>query len=40
VLIQAGVKHRCAGAEDAYDEEMLGSLAGRHAGKKAGGSGE
>ena len=31
MLVQAGVKHRCAGAEDACDEEILGSLAGGHA---------
>lgn len=34
MLIQAGVKHRCAGAEDACDEEKLGSLAGGHTGKE------
>ena len=34
MLVQAGVKHRCAGAEDACDEEILGSLAGGHAGKR------
>ena len=34
MLVQAGVKHRCAGAEDACDEEILGSLAGGHAGKE------
>ena len=36
MLVQAGVEHRCAGAEDACDEEMLGSLAGGHAGKGGG----
>ena len=36
MLIQAGVKHRCAGAEDACNEKILGMLAGGHAGKKEG----
>ena len=30
MLIQAGVKHRCAGAEDACNEKILGMLAGKH----------
>jgi hypothetical protein len=32
MLIQTGVEHRCAGSEDACDEEILGSLAEGHAG--------